>query len=50
MSNQFESLNYDDFRRMALDKGLSSNEKVGFPDHYREGYGEAILKNALFFI
>ena len=47
MSNQFESLNYDDFRRMALDKGLSSNEKIGFPENYRQGYGEAIYRDIL---
>lgn len=31
----FEKLNYDDFRRLALDDSLSVHEKVGFPDAYR---------------
>ncbi|MGI4779710.1 MAG: class I SAM-dependent methyltransferase [Janthinobacterium lividum] len=31
----FENLNYDDFRRLALDDSLSVYEKVGFPDSYR---------------
>lgn len=31
----FENLNYDDFRRLALDDSLSVYEKVGFPDAYR---------------
>jgi len=39
MSNQFKNLNYNDFRRMALDENLSPNEKIGFPEHYRQGYG-----------
>lgn len=38
----FENLRYADFQRMALDPGLSPNEKIGFPDSYREGYESAI--------
>ena len=34
----FEKLNYDDFRRLALDDSLSVHEKVGFPDAYRLAY------------
>ena len=47
MSKQFENLNYNDFRRMALDQNLSANEKIGFPEHYRQGYGEAIYCDIL---
>jgi 2-polyprenyl-3-methyl-5-hydroxy-6-metoxy-1,4-benzoquinol methylase len=38
----FENLRYADFQRMALDPGLSPNEKIGFPDTYRDGYESAI--------
>lgn len=34
----FEDLNFDDFRRLALDPTLSVYEKVGFPDVYRSDY------------
>lgn len=45
MQNQFENLNYSDFRRLALDKTLSPNEKIGFPEHYRNGYEKIIYKD-----
>lgn len=35
--SRFASLGFDDFRRMAKDPALSRNEKIGFPDAYREG-------------
>lgn len=38
----FEKLNYDDFRRLALDDSLSVHEKVGFPDAYRLDHEEKI--------
>ncbi len=38
----FEKLNYDDFRRLALDDSLSVHEKVGFPDAYRRDHEEKI--------
>ena len=42
MSASFESLGFDDFRRMAQDDSLSPNEKIGFPESYRQGYEPAI--------
>jgi 2-polyprenyl-3-methyl-5-hydroxy-6-metoxy-1,4-benzoquinol methylase len=40
---RFAELTFDDFRRMARDEALSTHEKVGFPDAYREGREAAIL-------
>lgn len=40
---RFKNLTYDDYRRMALDPNLSPHEKVGYPDSYRLGKGEAIF-------
>jgi cyclopropane fatty-acyl-phospholipid synthase-like methyltransferase len=42
MSNRFEELRFADFRRMAQDPTLSPNEKIGFPDSYRQGFETAI--------
>jgi cyclopropane fatty-acyl-phospholipid synthase-like methyltransferase len=39
----FENLNFDDFKKMALNQDLSSSEKIGFPDAYRTGYEEEIF-------
>jgi len=36
-------LAYSTFRKLAHDESLSEYEKVGFPDSYRKGYGEAIF-------
>jgi cyclopropane fatty-acyl-phospholipid synthase-like methyltransferase len=44
---QFENLTYDDFRRLATDPSLSCHEKIGFPDSYRAGKEEAILRDIL---
>jgi hypothetical protein len=41
--NRFRDLTYDSFRQMARDASLSSHEKIGFPDSYREGKGAAIF-------
>lgn len=41
--NKFKGLRYEDFRRMAADPSLSLQEKIGFPDSYRDGFGEAIF-------
>ncbi len=43
--NSFTELTFDDFRARARDASLSPNEKIGFPDAYREGYDDAILEN-----
>lgn len=39
----FASIGFEDFRRMALDSSLSAHEKAGFPNSYREGKEEAIF-------
>jgi hypothetical protein len=41
---KFENpLSYAAFRKLAQDESLSEYEKIGFPDSYRKGYGEAIF-------
>src|SRR3954469_11419546 len=42
-SERFAGLDYEAFRRMAGDPSLSSHERSGFPDAYREGTEGAIL-------
>lgn len=42
-AKRFAELSFDDFRRMAQDGSLSSHEKIGFPDSYREGYEQSIF-------
>jgi hypothetical protein len=42
-SERFAGLDYEAFRRMARDPSLSSHERSGFPDAYREGAEGAIL-------
>ncbi len=41
--NRFKQIRFEDFRRMAQDSSLSEYEKIGFPDCYREGYGDSIF-------
>lgn len=36
-------LDYEGFRQLAANPHLSSNEKIGFPDSYRNGYEDAIF-------
>lgn len=43
--NRFADLTYDGFRELARDESLSPHEKVGFPDSYRAGKEEAILRD-----
>lgn len=43
--NRFADLTYDGFRELARDETLSPHEKVGFPDSYRAGKEEAILRD-----
>lgn len=40
--NRFDSLGFSDFRKMAGDPNLSPNERIGFPDAYRQGFDAAI--------
>ena len=37
------TLDYSGFAKLARDDTLSPYEKIGFPDHYRQGYEEAIF-------
>ena len=41
----FENLNFNDFKKMALDQSLSNSEKIGFPDTYRVGHEEDIFRD-----
>lgn len=43
----FARLDFESFRALAADPGLSRHEKVGFPDSYREGKEEAIFADVL---
>jgi hypothetical protein len=43
--NRFADLTYEGFRELARDESLSPHEKVGFPDSYRAGKEEAILRD-----
>ena len=47
MTRSFDNLSYEDFRRMAADPALSAQEKIGFPDSYREGYEEVIFSDII---
>ena len=40
---RFSGLRFDDFQRMARDESLTSNERSGFPESYRDGADGAIL-------
>lgn len=40
---RFARLSYDDFRRMAVEDGLTPSQRIGFPDAYRAGFEPAIL-------
>jgi len=42
---RFARLGYDDFRNLATENGLSPNERIGFPDSYREGRDDSILED-----
>lgn len=41
----FSRLKYDDFKKLATNADISLNEKVGFPDSYREGFIDFILQD-----
>lgn len=42
-AQRFAELSFDDFRRMAQDDSLSSYEKIGFPNSYRQGHEQSIF-------
>lgn len=39
---KFDSLTFNDFRKLAKDNSLRDYEKIGFPDNYRKGF-EAVI-------
>jgi hypothetical protein len=41
--DRFKDLDFDDFRRLAKEPGISQNQRIGFPDSYRDGFAEGIL-------
>lgn len=48
MSSQdrrFDNLTFEDFRKLAQDKDLSSFEKIGFPSAFREGHENSIFSD-----
>lgn len=45
MTSRFAALDFEGFRALARDPSLSVHEKVGFPDSYRAGREEAILRD-----
>jgi SAM-dependent methyltransferase len=44
---QFKALTYEGFRELARDESLSPYEKIGFPNSYREGKEELILRDLI---
>jgi 2-polyprenyl-3-methyl-5-hydroxy-6-metoxy-1,4-benzoquinol methylase len=42
---RFRDLTYDRFRELATADGLSRNERIGFPDSYRDGYEAVIYRD-----
>lgn len=44
---RFANLSFEDFRRMAQDESLSANERIGFPDEYRQGKAPLIAQDVL---
>ncbi len=45
MSRKNKELSFEDFQKLAQQKGLSLPEKIGFPTLYREGYYDVILQD-----
>jgi 2-polyprenyl-3-methyl-5-hydroxy-6-metoxy-1,4-benzoquinol methylase len=46
-SINFDQLTFEKFRELAVTEGLSSHEKVGFPNEYREGLEAKIFEDVL---
>ena len=44
---RFSHLEYEDFRRLAVDPTLGPNERIGFPDRYRAGFEDAIFDDVV---
>lgn len=45
MTRAFDDMGYEEFRRMAGDESLSLNQRIGFPDSYREGFDQTIFQD-----
>lgn len=45
MTSRFADLDFEGFKALARDPALSPHEKVGFPDSYRAGKEDAILRD-----
>ena len=43
--SKFIDIGFNDFKKFASDDSLSINEKVGFPDSYRNGFDSHILED-----
>jgi 2-polyprenyl-3-methyl-5-hydroxy-6-metoxy-1,4-benzoquinol methylase len=46
-TRRFKDISFEDYGVRALDASLSENEKVGFPDAFRDGHSETIWKDLL---
>jgi len=44
-SGRFDQLDYEGFRKLAVNKDLSQFERIGFPDNYRDGHEGAIFND-----
>ncbi|WP_373657598.1 hypothetical protein SPACI_008200 [Sporomusa acidovorans DSM 3132] len=42
---RLKRVTFEDFKQMALDNTLSTHEKIGFPDSYRQDYTKAIVED-----
>lgn len=42
-NERFAALNFEEFRKLATEHGLSRYERIGFPDSYRAGFEQAIF-------
>jgi len=47
MATGSDNYDFKEFAKMANDHNLSPNQKIGFPDTYREGYEEIIFSDIL---
>src|SRR5258708_30542344 len=43
--DRFKDLDFEGFKRLALDENLSQYQKIGFPNAYRQGYEELIFED-----
>lgn len=44
-TKRFSAITFDDFRKRAQDASLSPNEKIGYPEAFREGFTDVILQD-----